>query len=65
MTFISNIAILRRPWVAIFADIIKILTRFIKKMLKDSRKAKKKKKLFTKMQSISVFLDITKLMISN
>ena len=45
MTFISNIAILRRPWVAIFAGIIKILTRFIKKILKDSRKAKKKKEI--------------------
>ena len=30
--------ILRRPGVAILADIIKIITRFVKKIFKDSRK---------------------------
>ena len=29
------------PGVAIFADIIKIITRFIKKIFKDSRKVKR------------------------
>ena len=36
----QNTAILRRPWVAIFADIIKIITSFIKQIIKDSIKAK-------------------------
>ena len=33
--------ILRRPGVAIFADIIKVITMFIKKIFKDSRKVKR------------------------
>ena len=33
----QNIVILRSPRVAIFADIIKIATMFIKEMLKDSK----------------------------
>ena len=52
--------VLRRPGVAIFADISKIITRFIKINSKDSRKAKKLKSC-TKMKSISVFPEITKL----
>ena len=38
---LQNTFILRRPGVAIFADIIKIITGFIEKMFKDSRKVKK------------------------
>ena len=38
ITFISKYRILRRPGVAIFVDIIKIITMFIKKIFKDSRK---------------------------
>ena len=34
----QNTVTLRRPRVAIFADIIKIITRFIKEVIKDSRK---------------------------
>ena len=34
----QNAIILTRPELAIFADIIKILTRFISNMFKDSRK---------------------------
>ena len=45
------------PGVAIFADITKIITRFIKKIFKDSKKVKKKWKLCTKTQSITVFLE--------
>ena len=41
-------------------DVIKIATMFIKTTLKDSNKAKK-----IKMQSISVFLDTTKLLVSD
>ena len=39
-TFFQNIFIVRRPKVAIFADLIKIATMFIqKKTLKDSKKS--------------------------
>ena len=44
-TFLSKNFILRRPGVAIFADIIKIVTMFIKTILKDSRKVKKLEEL--------------------
>ena len=37
----QNNFILRRPGVVIFADIIKIVTFFIKKTFKDSKKLKK------------------------
>ena len=36
----QNTFILRRPRVAIFADIIKVLTMFIKKIVQDSEKVK-------------------------
>ena len=39
--FISKCRFLRRPRVTTFADIIKIITRFIKKIFKDSRKVKR------------------------
>ena len=39
--FFQNIFVLRRAGVAIFADIIKIVTMFIKATLKDSRKVKR------------------------
>ena len=39
----QNIFILRRHEVAIFADIMKTMTRFIKQVFKDSRKAKRTK----------------------
>ena len=39
--FFQKIFILRRPEVAIFADIITILTTFIKTILKDSRKVRR------------------------
>ena len=37
----QNTLTLRRPGVVIFADIIKILTMFIKTITKDSRKVKR------------------------
>ena len=43
-----------------FVDIINITSVFIKATLKDSKKVKKNEKLYIKMQSISIFLDITK-----
>ena len=39
--FFQKIFLLRRPGVAIFADIIKILNTLIKTILKDSRKVKR------------------------
>ena len=39
--FLQNMFVLRRPDVAIFAGIIKIVTIFIKTTLKDSRKIRR------------------------
>ena len=50
ITYISKNLFLRRSGVAIFADIIKIVTMFIKKIFKDSRKLKKKHDLCMKIQ---------------
>ena len=41
ITFFQNIFVLRRPGLAIFADIIKIVTMFIKTTLKDSRNVRR------------------------
>ena len=41
ITFFQYIFILRRPEAAIFADIIKTLTTFIKTIPKDSRKVRR------------------------
>ena len=40
ITFISKYLFLRRPRVAIFADIIKIVTMFVKTIHKDSKMSK-------------------------
>ena len=40
LSLFQNTVILRRPGVAIFADIIKIIARFIKKNLKTQKKLK-------------------------
>ena len=45
ITFIQNTIVLRRPGVVIFADIIKIITSFIKHIFKDSRTQEKLKEL--------------------
>ena len=57
----QNSFILRRPRVANFTSIINIATIFIKTTFKNSKKCQKYKKLCIKMQSISVFLDKTKI----
>ena len=54
ITFFQNTFILRRPRVAIFADIIKIATMFIKTIFKNSKKVKRI------INHVSVFLDIAK-----
>ena len=38
--FLKNMYILRKARIAVFADIIKILSMFIKKIFKDSKKVK-------------------------
>ena len=58
--FYQNTFILRRPRVAILADILKIVTMFIKAILQDSKKFKRKRIYVTKTESISVFLDRVK-----
>ena len=40
-SFFQNTLILRRPAVAIFDDVIKVITVFIKTIIQDSRKVKR------------------------
>ena len=56
ISFFQKIFILRRPGVVIFADIIKILTMFIKKILKDSRKVRRVRKYVSKWNLYMYFL---------
>ena len=62
--FFQKIFILRRPGVVSFADIIKIVTMFIKAILKDSIKGRRIRNYASTtpvyMESISVVLDIAK-----
>ena len=41
ITFISKYGCFNKAWVATFADTIKIITMFIKKIFKDTRKVKR------------------------
>ena len=50
--------LLRKPKVAIFANIIKTVTMFIRTIFKDSRKVKRIRNYVSKIESLSVFLDI-------
>ena len=56
---VRNIFILIRPEVANFVDVIKIVTMFIKKKFKVSKKLKELKLMYQN-ESISVFSDIAK-----
>ena len=56
ISFFQKIFVLRRPGVVIFADIIKILTMFIKKILKDSRKVRRVRKYVSKWNLYMYFL---------
>ena len=47
ITFFQNTFILRRPRIAIFDDIIKIVTMFIKTVFENSRKVKKIEIMYT------------------
>ena len=52
----QNTLTLRRPGVVIFADIIKILTMFIKTITKDSRKVKRIRNYVSKSNLYLYFL---------
>ena len=54
ITIISKYLMLRRPRVVIFADIIKIVTMFIKTITKDSRKFKKKNRNYASKSNLYV-----------
>ena len=56
ITFFQNVFDLRRPDVAIFADIMKIVTIFIKKALKDSRKIRRIRNYISKWNLYLYFL---------
>ena len=58
-TFISDTVILRRPGVAIFADIVKIITRFIMQILKDSRKVKRIRYYVSKCNQNAIYICIS------
>ena len=60
----QNSFILRRPGVAIFAEIIKIITKFIKKIFKDSRKVKRIRNYVSKCNLYLYFLIQQNLLIS-
>ena len=55
---------LRRPGVAIFADIIKLITSFIKQIFEDSLKTKKIKNCVLKCNLYLYFLILQNLLIS-
>ena len=61
----QNTVILRRPGVAIFANIIKIVTIFIKTIFKDSRKVKRIRKYVLKCNLYLYFLIKQNLLISD
>ena len=54
--FLQNMFVLRRPDVAIFADIIKIMTIFIKTTLKDSIKIRRIRNYVSKWNLYLYFL---------
>ena len=56
ITFISKYFFLRKPGVAIFADSIKIVTMFIKTIIKDSRKVKRIRNYISKFNLYLYFL---------
>ena len=61
----QNTVILKRPGVAIFANIIKIVTIFIKTIFKDSRKVKRIRKYVSKCNLYLHFLIKQNLLISD
>ena len=64
ITFFQNTLILRRSGVAIFADIIKIVTMFIKAIIEDSKKVKRIINYVSKFSLYLYFLMWQNLLIS-
>ena len=62
--FLQNIFILRNPGVAIFADIIKVVTMFVKKIFQDSKKVLKNGNNVSKYNLYLYFLIQQNLLIS-
>ena len=56
VTFFSKTFILRRPGVVKFDDIIKIVTMFIKKVLKNSRKVRRIRNYVSKWDLLLLIL---------
>ena len=56
ITFFQQIFILKRPGVAVFADVIKIVTMFIKTILKDSRNFRRNRNYISKTNLYMYFL---------
>ena len=56
ITFFQQIFILKRPGVAVFADVIKIVTMFIKTILKDSRNFRRNRNYVSKTNLHMYFL---------
>ena len=56
ITFISKYFYFHRPTVAIFADIIKVVTMFIKTNFKDSKKVKRIRNYVSKFDLYLYFL---------
>ena len=65
ITFFSKTFILRNPGVAIFADIIKTVTMFIKTILKDSKKVNRIRNYLSKWNLYLYFLLLQNLLISD
>ena len=65
ITLFKNTVILRRPGVAIFADTIKIITRFIKKIFKVSGKVKRIRNYVLKSSLYLYYLIYQNLLISS
>ena len=65
ITLFKNTVILRRPEVAIFADTIKIITRFIKKIFKVSGKVKRIRNYVLKSSLYLYYLIYQNLLISS
>ena len=56
ITYFQNVIVFRRLGVAIFADITKFITMFIKKIFKDSRKLKRIRNYISKCNLYLYFL---------
>ena len=56
ITFFQQIFILKRPGVAVFADVIKIVTMFTKTILKDSRNFRRNRNYVSKTNLYMYFL---------